>query len=403
MQPEQPVFEFNPAGLTPTEFDPVLKQYGAGAPDEVVRERIELLEARLTVLRDKLLRGDPDAVPLLREAAHILNDLVHFPQIGYTAEHERLLAGVKAVVAAAPNEGTAISMQRSLELAVGSYEKLDAFALHTRRHATAWFQSHLPNQAPGEWTKLLFITAAPVAASVERYAARTHEPPTAPATTIEHEVVTTIGQTPIPGSMLTQESVATHLTGHLKLSNERTFNTEYYRHRIELTQRRKGGSLTEWYDDAWSMVTEVDTVLGFCDRKQMVLRDRGSDVPAGIHEAMHMLANRMWCNEFNNCLDEGVTEYFSRLVCSQRYPNHQPKHYETNFKLVTTMLHAGRLGQDDLVRAYFVGDVLPVQAAIKELSGGEGLRLLTERTTEPDRVTCQNWEKQFMAHHKPKG
>ncbi|EEP72168.1 hypothetical protein MCAG_02495 [Micromonospora sp. ATCC 39149] len=364
-----------------------------GRPVEVVRKGLDLLATDLMELEEKLRSNDPEIDKYLAKTKTALLDVVYFPQLAAAQLIPPVLTHVKTVADAAPakHQAQMMVMASIADDAVMCYAKIATLPEPVRAHVAGWFDTHLPGTTGLEWIMLIKAFGDQLATTIERYAKRATEGvPTGAPDAILTKAITAIGTTPLHKPRFTKEGITKVLHDRLSVLNERDFNRQYIAYILRITRANRGESEANLNDQAYCIAAEVDTKLGFCDGERMYLRDRNTGVSSCIHEAMHMLSSPAWKEALGDCLNEGATEHFSRVVCKQHNIPYDRSIYMWNVEVFTTIMKVAELDQSALEEAYFAGNVEKVRKAIVDISGEEGMRILLENYPT-DEQTARKW------------
>lgn len=94
-----------------------------------------------------------------------------------------------------------------------------------------------------------------------------------------------------------------------------------------------------------------------------------------IHESLHLFQEVSYAKRVDIDVNEGTTEYFTRLICAQHQIKRSQKYplqYESIKKLVTVC------GEEKLAAAYFQGNILALEMTVDARKGDGTFHLWTE-------------------------
>jgi hypothetical protein len=128
------------------------------------------------------------------------------------------------------------------------------------------------------------------------------------------------------------------------------------------------------------LVSEMDNLTGFTDNGTIYLRRSGSDAATRVHEALHVLSDHLtghaWRKRLGMVMEEAAAEYLTAKICAEFDLRRELNGYYNNVKLLEAIMKFGKVSDAMLLEAYLGGTVGPVIAAIKRISGEEGLNVL---------------------------
>lgn len=85
-----------------------------------------------------------------------------------------------------------------------------------------------------------------------------------------------------------------------------------------------------------------------------------------IHEAVHLFQDRKYGRELGRHINEGTTEYFTRLLCDHHQLTRHPK-YPRQYECIKNVVRV--CGQDKLAEAYFLGNISALERALDATKG----------------------------------
>ena len=85
-----------------------------------------------------------------------------------------------------------------------------------------------------------------------------------------------------------------------------------------------------------------------------------------IHEAIHLFQNSSYGKELGLHINEGTTEYFTRLICHQHQITRYPK-YSSQYECIKKLVLLSE--EDKLAEAYFQGNIEALQLAVDARKG----------------------------------
>jgi hypothetical protein len=105
-------------------------------------------------------------------------------------------------------------------------------------------------------------------------------------------------------------------------------------------------------------------VNAFTEDGHIFLGSSAGDPSTIVHEGIHLYASGAVRQMFGSDFDEGVTEYFARMVASKEFSVARDK-YEAQHAVATSVIQ--RLDVDAVARAYFGGSTEPLMARFRIL------------------------------------
>ena len=120
------------------------------------------------------------------------------------------------------------------------------------------------------------------------------------------------------------------------------------------------------YAKKHSDMPDVKDVHGFTDRDagEIKLKLNSANVEDALHEGVHLNSSAQFQRSFGHAFNEGVTEYFSEKVLAEQGLS-GGKAYRDEMKLADGLV--ALLGEDQVGRAYFQGDLTAYKTIIKAL------------------------------------
>jgi hypothetical protein len=133
---------------------------------------------------------------------------------------------------------------------------------------------------------------------------------------------------------------------------------------------------------------------------QLTVRGTGTE----YHEALHLLSHRNFRKTFGFWFNEGVTEYFTRMVIAQPATRRElvrtDSPYEAPLTAARTLVEKHIVTDIELSKAYFVGNLGPLYSGFHVATGGAlSLLAFAERLDPPHaHIACDLLERVVAEH-----
>ncbi|MGB0384704.1 MAG: hypothetical protein ACPGWR_07765 [Ardenticatenaceae bacterium] len=85
-----------------------------------------------------------------------------------------------------------------------------------------------------------------------------------------------------------------------------------------------------------------------------------------IHEAVHLFQEARYAKELGRNINEGTTEYFTRLLCDSHQLTRHPK-YRLQYECIEQLVNL--CGQEKLAEAYFLGNISVLERVVDATKG----------------------------------
>jgi hypothetical protein len=296
--------------------------------------------------------------------------------------------------------GIARQNKATLDQATSMYDIATKLPEQLKAYLPEWFATRLPNPAPGEIAVVLHRMKAVFQTRIEQFAALRQAE--AGKDTFDAADTAQRAEKCVTTSKFVQPYiqggyVSGTITKSLKVLNDAQFTLLQYE---DFHARNK--DLFSTQDAFWRalIADHVDNVEGFQSNGQIYIR-RSVKRPLStcVHEAFHLLADAncggAWRRDLGMPLDEGVTEYLCRLLCTEQKIDYKLDGYHNNVLLLETIMEKGNITDADLLNAYLGGQTKPVIEAIRKISGEEGLAVLRRGKDQECYDTYYAWVAEY--------
>ncbi len=180
--------------------------------------------------------------------------------------------------------------------------------------------------------------------------------------------------------------------GHVHFMNEKDFVTRFVAHARGMTNQDTRADFT--------LREAIKTALGingFREGAEVYINgDRGTPSTA-IHEVMHLYANEAYGGKLGFAINEGTAEWLCRLVIAAQSLGFVRDNYPDEHAAIVNLVK--RVGEAPVMRAFFLGDVAGLGAAVDQKTAG-GFKLWTGHMNE-NKFDAAN--KLMELGHRPQG
>ncbi|MED5374413.1 MAG: hypothetical protein VX899_25570 [Myxococcota bacterium] len=109
----------------------------------------------------------------------------------------------------------------------------------------------------------------------------------------------------------------------------------------------------------------------FVDGTQIFIHQGRGEPATAIHESMHLFTDGSYLREMGFNINEGTTEFFTRLLCSRIGVRRGRGFYADQFRVMEEVVEALPQGHNVLASAYFDGNISRLREAMNEGEGNE--------------------------------
>lgn len=153
--------------------------------------------------------------------------------------------------------------------------------------------------------------------------------------------------------------------GHLHIIPSNQWADTYVKHNLGRRDPDTGEIIS--IKNADELRAKAVVVGGFCeDHKEIYIRQGDESPGTVLHEAVHLIAEDSFKENYGSAVNEGATEYFARLV-ARHAGLHPNRSYLTQHDGVAALAHL--VGDETLARAFFTGKVLAMQQIVEDTKG----------------------------------
>ena len=148
----------------------------------------------------------------------------------------------------------------------------------------------------------------------------------------------------------------TQAEGHVHIHTPEDFVKEWVKYALKRTNPDTGALYTEK-----EAKKEEPNINAFRDGTEIHIHQERGEAGTAIHESIHLFSNDSYKSKVGFNANEGTTEYFTRLICTEQKIK-RGKFYPNQHKSIEKLV--GASSKDKLAGAYFQGKVADLQTAI---------------------------------------
>jgi len=152
--------------------------------------------------------------------------------------------------------------------------------------------------------------------------------------------------------------------GHISILDAEAFQARWIQYAMARLNPNTGERFTA--DEAAAYQANA-----FVDGDQIVLHANRGEAGTAIHESMHIFTHSSYLPQMGFNINEGTTEFFTRLLCERVGVRRSSVYYREQRRVMEDVVAALPRGHNILASAYFDGDINRLREAMNQGAGNE--------------------------------
>lgn len=148
----------------------------------------------------------------------------------------------------------------------------------------------------------------------------------------------------------------TKAEGHVHIYNAADFKVKCVDYLMAHQNPDTGKTFTKAEAEAWE-----PTINAYQDAGEIHIHEERGETATAIHESIHLYSNDSYLDKLGFNANEGTTEYWTRLLCTEQKIKRGP-YYADQFRAVSRLI--GAVGKKTVAAAYFNGDIDGLKKAL---------------------------------------